>query len=100
MGKLLTLSPEDFLILLLSLLIVFGPAALRLLAALVAFRTSERLRSAARILDRLIREAEQRRAPHIWRRRGMRSWTRKGKNGSPADEPEREAIAKRGRRTA
>jgi hypothetical protein len=41
---------------------VFGPAAMRLLAALITFRTSGRLRRAANMLDRLILETEQRRA--------------------------------------
>ena len=77
MGKLLTLSPEDLLVLLLALLIVFGPAAIRLLAALMTFRASGRLRSAARILDRLIREAEQRRA-----RRQADIRTRRGRRGA------------------
>ena len=62
MGKLLTLSAQDLLVLLLAVLIVFGPAAIRLLATLIAFRTSGRLGRAACILERLIREAEQRRA--------------------------------------
>jgi hypothetical protein len=62
MGKFLTRSPEDLLVLLLALVIVFGPPAVRLLAALITFRTSGRLRRAADTLDRLIRETEQRRA--------------------------------------
>ena len=88
-----TLSPEDLLTLFLALLIIFGPAAMHLLATLMAFRTSGRLRSAACILDRMIREAEERRARYqieLRMRRGMRRRRQRDKDSPPAvlDEAE------------
>ena len=77
MGILLTPSSQDFLVLMLAVLIVFGPEALRVVAALIAFHTSGRVRSAARILERLIKEAEQRRTLRQTGgqpRRRSRSW--------------------------
>jgi hypothetical protein len=73
MGKLPTFPLEDLWVLLLALLIVFGPAAMRLLAALIAFRAARRLRHASNALDRLIQQTEQR----LWQRRTIRqNWRR------------------------
>ena len=61
MGKMLAIPQEDLLVMSLALLIVFGPAILRLLAATLAYRTSGRLYEASRNLAQLINEAEARR---------------------------------------
>jgi hypothetical protein len=83
MGKLLTLSPEDLLVLLLALLIVFGPTAARLLAVLITFRGAGRLRHAASTLDRLIQQAEQRRGRRCTIRQGWRRLHRRKRRGPP-----------------
>jgi hypothetical protein len=83
MGKLLTLSPEDLLVLLLALLIVFGPAAGRLLAALITFRAAGRLRHAANTLDRLIQQAEQRSGRRCVIRQSWRHLRRGKRRGPP-----------------